>query len=512
MSSRCSFLLTLAAWTALSATLAPPARAVLDAQLIAGGLEYCLYVTWAPNDPSRMFILDRLGRVLLFKNGSVQPTPFLDIVSETLPDYGEQGLLGMCFHPDFDTNGYFYVYFIKGVPGAGGNGVSTVRRYTVSANPDSADPASAHLIFQAAQPQTNHNGGTILFGPDGYLYLGLGDGGTGGFRSQDLLDPMGKFHRLDVNGDDFPGDPTRNYAIPPSNPFVGNPSALPEVWSWGWRNPYRFAFDRLTDDLWVADVGFNTREEIDFQPASSPGGENYGWDFMEGFACYDPPTNCNDGSLTLPIYDYPHLAGACYSVTGGAVYRGSALGGAFQGTYFFGDYCDLDLAGFQGRIYSFKYVSGQVTDFTEWTVDLDPPGAARIIFPGSIVEDPAGELYIVEYRATQGEVWKIVPEPGVVAAPDIHAAGVLRLGRAVPNPADSRISWEYSLGRPSPLRTSIVDAGGRLVRTLPDRTAMNGIVEWDGRDSAGRLTGSGVYFLRAESAGVVRTERVTCLR
>jgi glucose/arabinose dehydrogenase len=235
--------------------LAGPSSAQVQVQQVVGNLAWILDVAWAPNDASRIFLVERFGRILIFKNGAVQPTPFLDISSETLPDYGEQGLLGLTFAPDFDVSGHFYVYFIKGVPGQGGNGVSTVRRYTVSANPDSADPSSAYLIFQAPQPQTNHNGGTILFGPDGYLYLGLGDGGTGGWRSQNLLDPMGKFLRFDVSGDDFPADPTRNYKIPPSNPYVGNPSALPEVWSRGWRNPYRFSFDRATGDLWVGEVG-----------------------------------------------------------------------------------------------------------------------------------------------------------------------------------------------------------------------------------------------------------------
>jgi glucose/arabinose dehydrogenase len=501
-------LLSLGLVVAASLAAPRPARAVLDVELIVGPLEFILYATWAPNDASRIFLVDRLGRVMIFKNGAVLPTPFLDISSETLPDYGEQGLLGMCFHPDFATNGYFYVYFIKGVPAAGGNGVSTVRRYTVSANPDSADPASAHLIFDAAQPQTNHNGGTILFGPDGYLYLALGDGGTGGFRSQDLSDPMGKFLRFDVNGDDYPGDPTKNYAIPPANPFVGDPEALPEVWSYGWRNPYRFSFDRLTGDLWVGDVGQHAREEIDFQPAASAGGENYGWHLMEGFECNTPPTDCNDGSLTLPVYDYPHLTEGCYSVTGGTVYRGTALGAAFQGKYFFADFCDGDLPGFSGRIYSFEYVNAQVEEFTEWTVDLDPPGTERIIFPGAIVEDPAGELYVVEYRATLSQLWKIVPEPGFVGAPEKIAASGLSLSKAVPNPSAARVAWEYSLAGPGSLRASILDAAGRVVRALPDRTAPSGAIEWDGRDSAGRLAGSGVYFLRAESAGVVRTERV----
>lgn len=490
------------------------AQAVLDVQLVVGNLAYVLDVEWAPGDTSRMFLLDRFGRVLVFRNGGILPTPFLDITGETLPDYGEQGLLGMAFDPGYDTNGLFYVYFIRGTPGGGGNGVSTIRRYQVSAgNPDVADTTTAYAIFSAAQPQTNHNGGTITFGPDGNLWLGLGDGGTGGFRSQDLGDPMGKMLRMDVHADDFPADPARNYAIPPDNPFVGVAGARPEVWAYGFRNPYRFNFDRLTGDLWIGDVGQYQHEEIDFQAASSAGGENYGWDRMEGFSCYSPPTGCNDGSLTLPVYDYPHANGGCYSVTGGVCYRGTALGPNFQGTYFFADYCASDLPGYQGRVWSFEYGSGTVTNFTEWTVDLDPPGFERLILIGSIAEDPDGEIYLVEYRASSGKVWKIVPEPGAVGAPDVAQGEGLRLLPGRPNPFRDDVQWSLSLARPGPVAARVVDATGRLVRRLTSRPEGSAVtLSWDGRTADGRSAAAGVYFLRVDAGGAHLTDSVTRLR
>ena len=493
---------------------ASPAAAVLDAEQIVGGLSSVLYATWAPNEPSHLFLVQRYGRIFVFKDGAVQPTPFLDISSETLPDYLEQGLLGFVFDPNYQTNHYCYVYFIRGTPGSGTEGVSTVRRYTAAANLDSADPASAYLIFQAARPGPAHNGGTVLFGPDGYFYLGLGDGGTGGWPAQSVAHPMGKFLRLDVSGDDFPADSTRNYRIPPTNPFVPFPVALPEIWSMGWRNPFRFSFDRLTGDLWTGDVGQFSWEEVDFQPAASPGGENYGWNRMEGTHCYDPPIDCDDGTLTLPVYEYPHASypSGCYAVTGGAVYRGAVLGPRFYGAYFFADWCDTDLPGYQGRIYSLRYENDQVRDLTEWTVDLDPPGFERVLFPSAIVEDPTGELYIVDYRGSGGSIWKIVRETGPTSA-SVTSRTPLTLGPSVPNPFRGVVSWQLSLDRGAPVRARIVDAAGRLVRTLQvPAFAARSAVEWDGRDDAGNTAAAGVYFLRVEMNGVASTRGVTRIR
>ena len=491
-----------------------PVGAVLNVIKWVNNLNSILYAAWAPNDPTRIFLVERYGRIFIFKNGAVQPTPFLDISGETLPDYLEQGLLGLAFDPNFQTNHYFYVFFTKGTPGGGGPGLSTLRRYTVSANPDVADPASAHLIIDVPQPGPAHKGATVLFGPDGYLYLGLGDGDSGGLPSQDLGSLLGKLLRLDVSGDDFPADPNRNYRIPATNPFRLNPLAKPEIWSLGWRNPFRFSFDRLTGDLWVGDVGQFLWEELDYQPGTSPGGQNYGWNRMEGNHCNVPPIGCNDGTLTLPIYEYPHASApsGCYAVTGGPVYRGAILGPRFYGAYFFGDWCDTDLPGYQGRIYSLRYANGQITDFAEWTVDLDPAGPDRVLFPSGIVEDPAGELYIVDYRGSTGAIWKIVPETILTSAPE-SPHGPLDLGPAVPNPFRGVVSWQISLDRGTPARARIVDAAGRLVRTLRvPAFAGPAAIEWDGNDDAGSPAAAGVYFLRVESDRGAYTRAVTRLR
>lgn len=485
-----------------------PTAAQLAVQKIADSLIFPTYVTFDPDDSSRMFILQREGKVLLYENGSVNPTPFLDITPDVLPDDGEQGLLGMDFHPDFANNGYFYIYFIRGVAGMGGSGDSVIRRYSVmSGNPSLADAASAFQIWETPQPQTNHNGATILFGPDDYLWIALGDGGTGGFRSQDLADPMGKVMRFDVDGDDFPGDPLKNYAIPATGPFVGQAGVLEEIWAYGLRNPYRFSFDRLTNDLWIGDVGQNTWEEIDFQPGTSSGGENYGWGIMEGPACVDPPVDCNDGSLTLPIYSYEHLSGPCYSVTGGTVYRGSVLGPRFYGAYFWAEYCLQE-------IYSFKYDGVSISDFVNWTTVIEPPGNDNVKFPAAIVEDPDGELYIVEYRASVGEVWKIVPD---LAATDVPAPAAPRgvlLSAAHPNPATGDTQWQLSLARDQFVKAELIDPAGRRVRTLVERTLPSGRhdLEWNGTDAGGSSAAAGVYFLRVETEDGTQTQPVTRLR
>ena len=224
------------------------------------------------------------GQIRILINGTVLPTPFLDI-HELVSCCGEQGLLGLAFHPDYANNGFFYVDYTDV------NGNTKVARYTVSKNdPNIADPNSVFPILSQSQPFSNHNGGQLAFGPDGYLYIALGDGGSGGDpqeNGQNLQTWLGKILRVDVNGDDFPGDPNRNYAVPPDNPFVGNPNALEEIWAYGVRNPWRCTFDRVTGDFFIADVGQNSWEEINFQPAASTGGENYGWDVLEGMHCFE---------------------------------------------------------------------------------------------------------------------------------------------------------------------------------------------------------------------------------
>ena len=283
-----------------------PSGTTIQLQQVVTGLNLPVTVTNAGDGSGRLFIVQQTGQIRILIGGTLLPTPFLNI-SALVSCCGERGLLGLAFHPDYANNGFFYVYYTD----LAGN--IAIARYTVSAgDPNVADPDSRHPILgQLHQPFSNHNGGQIVFGPDGYLYAGLGDGGSGGDpqeNAQNLQIWLGKILRVDINGDDFPGDPNRNYAVPPDNPFVGDPNALDEIWAYGVRNPWRCTFDRLTGDFFIADVGQNAWEEINFQPAASDGGENYGWDVLEGMHCFEdqPPGSCddflNDGS-TLPVLE-----------------------------------------------------------------------------------------------------------------------------------------------------------------------------------------------------------------
>ncbi len=348
--------------------------------LVASGFARPLYVTGAGDGSGRLFVVEQAGRVWIVRDGATLPVPFLDISPLVSTSANERGLLGLAFHPDYTTTGVFYVHYSARSP----DGDTVLARYRVSPNnPDLADPGSAEVIFTLAQPYGNHNGGQIAFGPDGYLYMGLGDGGSAGDplnagQTPDTL--LGKILRLDV-------DSSPTYTAPPNNPaFTVNPALAPEVWAWGLRNPWRFSFDRATGDLYIADVGQNLIEEINFQPAESPGGENYGWRVFEGTRRF---TNEREPAGHVPpIFEYTHAEGC--SVTGGYVYRGAALP-ELDGVYFFGDYCF-------GRV---------------WATRRSPDGAfqTQVFLPdtdliiSSFGQDDAGELYLVDHG--QGRVFRL---------------------------------------------------------------------------------------------------------
>lgn len=372
------------------AVLLPPAAACavcpLGLEMVASGLNRPVGVVWPDDGTNRLFVIEQhTGRIRIvdLNTGSMLAAPFLSLGG--LASGTEQGLLGLAFDPLHANNGLFYV----NVTVAGG--ATEIRRYRVSRTSwDVADPDSGVVLLSIAQPFSNHNGGWIAFGPDGYLYISTGDGGSGfdpGNRAQNLDTLLGKMLRIDVRATD---GPTGQYGIPSDNPFVGVPGTRPEIWAYGLRNAWRCSFDRLTGDLYIADVGQNQIEEINFQPASSSGGENYGWRIMEGTRCSDdsraggnPP--CDDPSLVPPIYEYTHAVGV--SVTGGYVYRGHKLGG-LQGTYFFGDYGSA-------RIWSFRYDGATLTEFAERTAELNP-GLANVGFLSSFGEGPDGELYLLD--------------------------------------------------------------------------------------------------------------------
>jgi glucose/arabinose dehydrogenase len=294
-------------------------------EVVAMGLSSPVHLTAPPDDVERVFIVERPGRIRVVRNGTLLGAPFLDLTGVVLSG-GEQGLLSLAFHPDYATNGHFFVNYTDL------DGHTRVERYTVTAAPDVADPASDLTILSVEQPFSNHNGGQVAFGPDGMLYIGMGDGGGEGGdplrHGQNRATLLGSLLRIDV-------DAASPYAIPPDNPFVADPSAAPETWAYGLRNPWRFSFDRHTGDLYIGDVGQDSREEISFQPAASPGGENYGWKVMEGTACFSPRNGCSQAGLVPPVLDYTHADGC--SVTGGFVYRG--VEPTLAGRYFFADVC-----------------------------------------------------------------------------------------------------------------------------------------------------------------------------
>ena len=351
-------------------TEAPPAvfpPPVVNLRSIANGLDRPVFLTHAGDGSGRLFLVEKPGRIRILKNGGLLPEPFLDIRGLIKSSGNEQGLLGLAFDPQYGSNGRFFIDYIDL------DGNTVVARYLVSPDgPDKADPASGTALLHIAQPYPNHNGGDLAFGPDGYLYIGMGDGGSAGDpqgNGQRLDVLLGKILRIDVRED--------AYAIPADNPFTATGDARSEIWAYGLRNPWRFSFDRMTGDLYIGDVGQDTYEEIDFQPAGAGGGQNYGWNIMEGFHPYQGSPSAD---LTPPAAEYEHSSGNC-SVTGGYVYRGSRIP-ALVGTYVFGDYC-----------------TGQT-----WVLRRFPDGWRTAEWFGmripisSFGEDQDGELYVLDYK------------------------------------------------------------------------------------------------------------------
>ncbi len=338
----------------------------LELQRVADGFTRPVYLTHAGDGSNRLFIVEQAGVIKIIRNGQTLATPFLDI-RDRIESGGEKGLLSVAFHPKYEENGRFFVNYTARKEGI----LKTViAEYRVSSsNPDLAD-RTERIILEIEQPFGNHNGGLNKFGPDGFLYIGLGDGGAAGdpFNfAQNLASLLGKFLRIDIEKEP--------YAIPQDNPFVGRADAQGEIWAYGLRNPWRFSFDRCTGRLFAGDVGQNRLEEIDLIEK----GKNYGWRTMEGSQCYDPPTLCNTQGLELPIAEYDHSLGC--SVTGGYVYRGTQFPNLI-GHYLFGDYCS-------GRIWSLGQESTG-----RWTMRqlIDSPFSIS-----SFGEDERGELYVVHY-------------------------------------------------------------------------------------------------------------------
>jgi len=350
-------------------------------EAVASGFSRPTFLVHAGDGSGRLFVIEQGGLIRILQGTSILSTPFLDIRSRVNSTGSEQGLLGLAFHPNYPTNGVFFVDYTNAA------GSIVISRFTVSSNPDAANAASEQILLTIPKPYANHNGGMLAFGPDGYLYAGTGDGGSGGDpgnNAQNLYSLLGKVLRLDVDS----GSP---YGIPSDNPFAGSsdPNVRKEIWGYGLRNPWRFSFDRTTDDLYIADVGQGSREEVDFQPASSTGGENYGWRVMEGSLCYNPSSGCDTSGKVLPVAEYDHGSSGGCSVSGGYVYRGSDYA-AMQGVYFYGDYCS-------GRVWGLVK-----TGPSTWSSALLTDTAYSI---SSFGEDESGELYLLDYAS--GTIYRV---------------------------------------------------------------------------------------------------------
>ncbi len=425
--------MTLVSALLLALLVASPSPAQIDLDELAfpevfRGVAGVTSITHAGDGSGRLFVTEQIGRVLIYDGESLLSTPFLDI-RDRVQAGGERGLLSVAFHPRYGQNGYFFVNYTD----LSSNTV--VSRFAVTADPNVADGGTEAIFFRADQPRRNHNGGQIQFGPDGYLYIGMGDGGGAGDPpnlAQDLSSVLGKTLRVDVDCCVFA-------AAPASNPFVHNPGARPEIWAYGLRNPWRFSFDRLTGEIFIGDVGQNKMEEISRQPGGSLGGENYGWRRMEGSLCFNPAANCDDGSLIPPILEYPNDGGNCGgSVTGGYRYRG-AMFPQLSGVYFFADYCSGD------------FYAG-VEDGGTWT-RLGPRSTSLSI--RTFGEDEAGEIYFADssviYRIEAPRAAPQISSGGVVSTATLEiGSGLAPGGLATAFGIGLATASEVARGRPLP--------------------------------------------------------------
>ncbi len=369
--------LVLVAIGARSATDSDPAPFAFTLELVADGFEQPVHVVDPGDGSGRLVVVEQIGRLRIIQDGMILPEPFLDI-SDRVGCCGERGLLSAAFHPDYETNGLVFVNYTDA------NGDTVVARFRVSQDdPNRLDVSTGETVLTVDQPAANHNGGLLLFGPrDGYLFIGLGDGGGGnGQNGQDLNTLLGKILRIDIDATD--GD--RLYAIPPDNPFVGQPGARPEIWVYGLRNPWRFSFDRATGDLWIGDVGSVIHEEVNVQSGTSGGGENFGWDAMEGDTCR-AGTGCE--GFVAPVSGFARSEGCV--VTGGYVYRGTAIPD-LQGIYLFADYCG-------GAVWGLVQTASG-----DWERIGPIETGLRI---SSFGEDAAGEMYVADLG---GAVYRLGP-------------------------------------------------------------------------------------------------------
>ncbi len=426
---------------------------------VAGGFDHPVSIA-TPGD-KRLFIVEQPGVIFIIDStGNKLPTPFLDIRDRVVYG-GERGLLGLAFHPSYFSNGFFYLDYV-------GAGDSThISRFSVSlSDPNTGVPGSEVKLMTIYQPYENHKGGNLKFGPDGYLYIGMGDGGSAGDpgnRAQDSLQLLGKMLRIDVDA----GLP---YGIPPDNPFVGNPHARPEIWALGLRNPWRFSFDRITGDLWIGDVGQALWEEIDFQPVTSHGGENYGWRCYEANVVYDT-AGCNPAAeMTFPVFAYPHGTGNGCCVIGGYRYRGSLFPN-MTGRYFFADYCS-------DNIWSLYDSAGA------WGVELHGKFAGNSF--STFGEDASGELYIA--GLVSGMVYHLIDSTAQYV-PEIRPGAVT----IFPNPVNDNVDIHVN----QPIGTLM----HIMITNLQGVTVYSGISRHEDTELDLSALSPGLYVLEISSSG-----------
>jgi glucose/arabinose dehydrogenase len=444
-----------------------------------------IFLTHPGDGTNRLFVVQQNGIVLVFDNdpATTSTSVFLDVSAKLSARGGEEGLLGFAVHPQFVSNGIFFINYTTLNPLR-----SVIARYHVSAsNPLLAD-TSEEVLLEVNQPYINHNGGMLAFGPDGCLYISLGDGGSGGDplnNAQSLTTLLGKILRIDVNSQ----SQGKSYAIPADNPFKGNLSGYrEEIWAYGLRNPWRFSFDRVTGQLWAGDVGQGEREEVDVIEK----GKNYGWHIMEGFACYAPATGCDKTGLTLPIVDYSHTEGV--AITGGYVYRGSRCPD-LSGAYIFGDYGTR-------KIWRLQTEAGQVKSDS---LLLVAPGLVS-----SFGEDKSGELYVTTYSSsTTTKIYRFDQSTATsVQGAGMHPDGFY-LAQNYPNPFNPKTVISCQLPAASTVRLVAYDVLGREAAILLDEQMEAGTheISFDGSGLS-----SGVYVYRLTAGEFVQSRKMLLQR
>ncbi|MEJ2634155.1 MAG: PQQ-dependent sugar dehydrogenase [Calditrichia bacterium] len=434
------------------------------------------------DNTNRLFVVEKAGIISVFQNSDDAKTKgtFLDIRERVNSGGSEEGLLGLAFHPHFQNSQYFYVDYTAANPRR-----TVISRFVVSsANPDSADPNSETVILEVSQPFSNHNGGQIAFGSDGYLYIALGDGGSGGDpdgNGQNRATLLGSILRIDVNTTSG----GRNYAIPPDNPFAANTNGYrEEIFAYGLRNPWRFSFDPVTKKLWAGDVGQNLYEEIDIIEK----GRNYGWNIMEGFHCYNSAA-CDTAGLTLPVWEYGHNSSGGIAVTGGFVYRGTQLPELY-GKYIYADYGS-------GRIWSLSYSSNDTvnTELLKTSLNISSFGTDRF-----------NELYMCAF---DGKIYRFKLAANGLKGKLQNKPAAYSLKQNYPNPFNPVTNIPFFLRTGTRVEIAVFNVKGSLIKMLTDKfwPAGEHILSWNGRNEYGIIQPSGIYFCRMQVGGITNENR-----